>query len=67
MNAVSNNESISVAMAVDHLLSEHGRLAVLRAVLGRMLQRDSSEVPMLPVGLSDYLLRDIGLLPDQDR
>jgi hypothetical protein len=67
MNALSNDESISVAMAVDHLLSEHGRLAVLRAVLGRMLRRDRSSAPVLPVGLNDYLLRDIGLLPDQDR
>ena len=54
-------------MAVDHLLSEHGRLAVLRAVLGRMLRRDRSGPPPLPVGLSDYLLRDIGLTADQDR
>jgi uncharacterized protein YjiS (DUF1127 family) len=56
-----------VAVAVDHLLSEHGRLAVLRAVLGRMLRRDRSRALVLPVGLSDHLLRDIGLLPDQDR
>jgi uncharacterized protein YjiS (DUF1127 family) len=54
-------------MAVDHLLSEHGRLAVLLAVLLRMLRRDRSRAQALPSGLSDYLLRDIGLTPDRDR
>jgi hypothetical protein len=64
MNAVTNDDSRSVAMAVDHLLSEYGRFAVLLAVLGRMLRRDRSQA--LPSGLSDYLLRDIGLTPDRD-
>lgn len=67
MNAATNDDSRSVAMAVDLLLSEHGRLAVLRAVLGRMLRRDRSGAMPLPTGLNDYLLRDIGLTPDRDR
>ncbi len=56
-----------MAMSVDNLLSKYGRLAVLRAVLGRMLRRNSLDFAPLPLGLSDYLLRDIGLMSDRDR
>jgi hypothetical protein len=67
MNAVINDENLPIAAAVDNLVSHYGRLAVLGTVLHRLVRARPRAAYVLPHGLSDHLLRDIGLSPDTFR
>jgi uncharacterized protein YjiS (DUF1127 family) len=62
MNAIPNDESPTVTMALDQVIRAHGVLAVLWALTWRVL-RPPPRVPDIG-GLNTHLLRDIGLPPD---
>jgi uncharacterized protein YjiS (DUF1127 family) len=62
MNAIPNDESPTVTMALDQVIRAHGVLAVLWALTWRLL-RPPPRMPNV-AGMNAHLLRDIGLPPD---
>jgi uncharacterized protein YjiS (DUF1127 family) len=60
MNAIPNDDSPNVSMALDHVIRAHGFLAVLMALVLRPVRRARNERPAELSGLSDHMLRDIG-------
>jgi hypothetical protein len=65
MKTMFNDEQTTLSHALDQVISQHGRLRVMGALLLRLLRRNGSRAIILP--MNDHLRRDIGLAPMQDR
>jgi uncharacterized protein YjiS (DUF1127 family) len=66
MNAIPNDDSPNVSMALDHVIRAHGFLAVMVALVMRPLRRSQDTRPAGLAGMSDHMLRDIGQEPGAD-
>jgi uncharacterized protein YjiS (DUF1127 family) len=66
MNAIQNDDSPTVSMALDHVIRVHGFLAVLMALILRPARWAQGARSADLVGLSDHMLRDIGQEPMTD-
>lgn len=53
-------------MALDHVIRAHGVLAVLVALAFRPMRRRNDRRNIHAAGLTDHLLRDIGLEPQPE-
>ncbi len=63
MNAVVTKSEPMPPDAVAELMVQYGKWAVLRAAVGLIFAGKPKEIKVLPAGMSDYLLRDIGVPP----
>jgi hypothetical protein len=62
MNAVMNEDHLSVSVAMERLIARHGVMQVLKALSVRLIRR-GDRIPVFAPPLSNHLRRDIGLDP----
>jgi hypothetical protein len=62
MNMTLHDEPIPLSHALDQVISQHGRLRVVGALLLRLLQHPA-QMPVARIPLNAHLRRDIGLPP----
>jgi hypothetical protein len=66
MNAIPNDDSPNVSIALDHVIRAHGVLAVLVALVLRPWRARKDHRNIRHAGLTDHMLRDIGVDPPSE-